>query len=342
MGCGDWNDGMNLVGADGRGESVWVGWFLLVILDEFAPLMERRGDEDRAQRWRQRADELRTALEQQAWDGQWYLRAYFDDGTPLGSQRNDECQIDSLAQSWAVLAGAEDERTDQALDAAFERLVFPADRLVALFQPPFDHTEMEPGYIKGYVPGVRENGGQYTHAVLWLIQALAQKRDAERAFALFDLISPVLHDATPEGTQRYRLEPYVVAADVYSNPAHRGRGGWSWYTGSASWAYRVALESLLGINIVDGHLTCDPCVPAGWRRFQVSIRRGKSVWHLTVELTSEATAQPASGSRAHFGNEPLELIDDGVDHQAVIRVGSATSPSNSASKRSAPEAVAHV
>ncbi|MFO0919323.1 MAG: glucoamylase family protein [Planctomycetaceae bacterium] len=272
MGCGDWNDGMNLVGALGRGESVWVGWFLLVLLDRFLPLCEQRGDRQTVEHYRLRSQNLRDALEQHAWDGEWYRRAYFDDGTPLGSRLNDECQIDSIVQSWAVLARAQSDRTDQALKAVFERLVSTPDRLIKLFAPPFDQTNLEPGYIKGYLPGVRENGGQYTHAAYWLIQALTVKGNGDQATRLFDMINSVLHTDQPLGMNRYRGEPYVVAADIYSHAPHTGRAGWTWYTGSASWAYRVALEFILGMKMERRKIHFQPCVPANWDRFEVEIR----------------------------------------------------------------------
>jgi cyclic beta-1,2-glucan synthetase len=315
MGCGDWNDGMNLVGILGRGESVWVGWFLLVLLDHFVPLMERQRDEELAAHYRERAAELRAALEVHAWDGEWYRRAYFDDGTPLGSQQNDECQIDSIAQSWAVLADADPARTDRALDAVFERLVFPADRLVALFAPPFDQTQLDPGYIKGYLPGIRENGGQYTHAVMWLIQALARKDDGERAAAVFDLVNPVLHADTPRGVETYQVEPYVVAGDVYGVPPHVGRGGWTWYTGSASWMYRAALESILGLELRHGRLRFAPCVPDDWDEFTVTVRVGTSLWRFVVEFHDDA------GRATTDSIASVELKDDGGVHDVVVRVG---------------------
>ncbi len=287
MGCGDWNDGMNLVGALGRGESVWVGWFLLVLLDNLLPICEARGDTAIVARYRQQARDLRAALEQHGWDGEWYRRAYFDDGTPLGSQQNDECRIDSIAQSWAVLAQAEPDRTDRALNAVFERLVSEQDQLVRLFAPPFDKTAVDPGYIKGYLPGVRENGGQYTHAAYWLIQALTVKGDAERAMRLFDLINPVLHARRPDETGRYRGEPYVIAADVYSVAPHTGRAGWTWYTGSASWAYRVAIECILGLKMVDRQIHFEPCVPADWHQYEVAIRVGTEIHHYRFQRRAD-------------------------------------------------------
>lgn len=316
MGCGDWNDGMNKVGEGGQGESVWVGWFLLVLLDRFLPVMEERGDQELAQQYRQKAAALRQSLESQAWDGEWYRRAFFDDGTPLGSRENDECQIDSLAQTWAVFAEADPERTDQALSAVLERLVDERLKLVKLFDPPFDKTALDPGYIKGYLPGVRENGGQYTHAVLWLIQALVQKGRGAEAMRIFDLINPVRHAASPEGVRTYQVEPYVVAADVYSVEPHGGRGGWTWYTGSAAWMYRAALESILGLRVREGTVSFEPCVPPEWGEFEVRMRRGTTTWVFKVvpghdEESAEAF-DPASNR--------FTLVEDGQEHRITVHV----------------------
>lgn len=277
MGCGDWNDGMNKVGGDGKGESVWVGWFLLVLIEEFVPLMRARGDDERANKLEQTAAQLRTAVEATAWDGAWYRRAYFDDGTPLGSATNDECQIDSLAQTWAVFAGADPERSRQGVQAAMERLVKRDARIVLLFAPPFDQGDLNPGYIKGYLPGIRENGGQYTHAAIWMIQALAQLDESQQAMSLFDLINPINHTQSQAAVARYQTEPYVIAADVYGVAPHEGRGGWSWYTGSAAWFYRVALEQLLGLQVTPDGATLQPRLPENWPEIEVQIRRGGRV-----------------------------------------------------------------
>ncbi len=321
MGCGDWNDGMNKVGAHGRGESVWVGWFLLVLLDRFLPLMDARDDTITATDYRHRADALRAALEEHAWDGEWYRRAYFDDGTPLGSHLNDECQIDSLAQSWAVMAGAPTHRTDRAMAAALKRLVFPTARLVALFDPPFDRTALDPGYIKGYLPGVRENGGQYTHAVLWLIQALAMQGNAEEAMKLFDMINPIHHTETAAGVRTYQVEPYVMAADVYSVAPHTGRGGWTWYTGSASWTYRVALESLLGLQVQPEGISFTPCVPKEWGSFEVSVRVGASTWQFTILLDGpdSAAIDSTAFDSIHAIGTVIPVTDDQQTHRVLIQ-----------------------
>lgn len=293
MGCGDWNDGMNLVGAEGKGESVWVGWFQVLVRTRFAAIAERRGDVKLADRLRSQAEHIHEAIEEHAWDGEWYLRAWFDDGTPLGSKFNDECRIDSLPQSWAVLSGAKSqeskvggqksERAVIAIDNAMNELVDRENRLVKLFTPPFDQGKLQPGYIKGYVPGIRENGGQYTHAAIWLVQALAGLGRGGEAHALWQMLSPIAHTDTPEGVAKYKVEPYVVAADVYGMPPHVGRGGWTWYTGSASWLYRAALETLLGFTKRGNELTFDPRIPAGWPAFEIEYRYGSATYHCRIE-----------------------------------------------------------
>ena len=281
MGAGDWNDGMNRVGAGGSGESVWVAWFMIAVLDPFAALVERRGDSGRATRYRAEAARLRQAIEAHAWDGGWYLRAFYDDGTPLGSSASVECRIDSLTQSWAVIAGGDDPaRARQGMEAVDAQLVDHEAGLIRLFTPPFDQSEHYPGYIKGYLPGVRENGGQYTHAALWVIWAWTLLGDGERAAALLHLISPVRHAA--EDSERYMVEPYSVAADVYTAPGHAGRGGWTWYTGSASWLYRLGVEQLLGLRREGDTLTLTPCLPAAWPGYEATYRVGATTYAIRV------------------------------------------------------------
>jgi cyclic beta-1,2-glucan synthetase len=324
MGTGDWNDGMNKVGAGGQGESVWLAWFLLAILRDFAPLAERRGDAERAAWCRERAEALRAAVEAHAWDGAWYRRAYFDDGTPLGSAVNDECKIDSIAQSWAVLSGAaRPERARQAMDAVEEHLVREKDRLILLFTPPFDRGRLEPGYVKGYVPGIRENGGQYTHAATWVVQATALLGRGRRAVELFALLSPVHHAASPEQVARYKVEPYVVAADVYGEPPHVGRGGWTWYTGSAGWLYRVALEAILGFRLRGTQLSMQPCISPEWRRFAITYRFRSTTYEIVVENPHGVEhgvervvldGQPAA-------DQIVELVDDGGSHKVEVVLG---------------------
>jgi cyclic beta-1,2-glucan synthetase len=325
MGTGDWNDGMNKVGAEGKGESVWNGWFMLTTLREFAGLAERRGDGARAAWCRTRADALRVALEEHAWDGRWYRRAYFDDGTPLGSATNDECQIDSIAQSWAVISGGGNpERARQAMGAVEDHLVREADRLILLFTPPFDRGRLEPGYIKGYVPGIRENGGQYTHAATWVVLATALLGQGQRAAELFDLLNPVRHAASPAGVERYKVEPYVVCADVYGAPPHTGRGGWTWYTGSASWLYRVGVEAILGFRLRGTRLELDPCVPPDWPGYEITYRHRSATYHIVVENSGGygRGVRSVSVDGRMVPEGAVKLEDDGRQHKVRIALGS--------------------
>jgi len=283
IGSGDWNDGMNRVGIEGQGESVWLAWFLADTLRKFAVHAERRGETDTAAELRERADAYVEAVERSAWDGAWYRCAYFDDGTALGSAANDESRIDSIAQSWSVISGAGDaDRAAQAMASLNEHLVRSDGRLIMLLTPPFDHTEKDPGYIKGYLPGVRENGAQYTHAALWAVLATALRGDGDRALELFQLVNPLMHARTPREVAEYKVEPYVVAADVYTAPGHIGRGGWTWYTGSASWMYRVGLEAILGFRLEGDALVIDPCIPRDWKKFSIEYRRGETTWAIEV------------------------------------------------------------
>ncbi|MFY8054863.1 MAG: GH36-type glycosyl hydrolase domain-containing protein [Limnohabitans sp.] len=322
MGSGDWNDGMNLVGLGGRGESVWLAFFLYDTLRRFAPFAQVQHDTDFVQQCNAAAEELSQHIEQHAWDGAWYRRAYFDDGTPLGSAGNVECQIDSISQSWSVLsAHPNTERAHQAMTAVGQRLVNRAFRLVTLLAPPFDHAMPNPGYIRGYQPGVRENGGQYTHAAIWSVMAWAKLKQAEQAWQVFDMINPVRHTDTPEGVAQYQVEPYVMAADVYGIAPHQGRGGWTWYTGSAAWMYRLMLESLLGITIQDGRMSFKPCMKPGWQRFELSYRHGATTYDIAVLLQSnseESAALLCDGKRLQ--TDYLELLDDGQLHTVEVRV----------------------
>ena len=250
IGAGDWNDGMNRVGAGGAGESVWLGWLLHATLNKFAPLAEARRERARAKRWRAHATALQASLEREAWDGEWYRRGFFDDGTPLGSRQSDECRIDCIAQSWAALSdAASPERAARAMASVEHELIRPQDGLAPLFAPPFDKTSLDPGYIKGYPPGIRENGGQYTHAALWSVMAFAKLGHGDKAASLFSMLNPINHARTRADVHRYKVEPYVVAADVYAMPPHVGRGGWTWYTGSAAWMQRAGVESILGMRL---------------------------------------------------------------------------------------------
>jgi cyclic beta-1,2-glucan synthetase len=283
IGTGDWNDGMNRVGEGGKGESVWLGWFLLTTLKAFAPVADERGDLARAKTWRERTKKLQFALEKHGWDGLWYRRGFFDDGTPLGSAQNEECRIDSIAQSWAVLSGgAAPERAATAMDESYRQLVRPEDSLVMLFTPPFDKMAKDPGYIKAYPPGIRENGGQYTHGAIWSIFAHAKLEQAERALEIFSLLNPINHSRTEADARTYRVEPYVIAADVYSMPPHVGRGGWTWYTGSAGWMYRAGLEAILGVTREGPMLRIKPCVPDDWDEFEIATQFGTTRYEIKL------------------------------------------------------------
>jgi cyclic beta-1,2-glucan glucanotransferase len=284
MGTGDWNDGMNRVGAQGKGESVWLAWFLHTILSTWAPVAAARGERRRAETWAEHARTIKEAVEREAWDGDWYRRAYFDDGTPLGTAGSDACAIDSIAQSWSVLSGAADaDRARRAMASVDQHLVRRHDDLILLLTPPFDHTALEPGYIKGYVPGVRENGGQYTHAAVWTVIAFAKLGDGDRVAELLAMLNPITHATTPQRVQQYRVEPYVVVGDVYSEAPHVGRGGWTWYTGSAGWLYRAGIEWLLGVRVQGTRLVVDPCIPSGWPGFTLALRYRSARYDVVVE-----------------------------------------------------------
>ncbi len=325
MGTGDWNDGMNEVGAEGKGESVWLGWFLHTVLSEWAELADARGEGKRAERWRSYVNALKEALEREAWDGHWYRRAYFDDGTPLGAAVNDACRIDSIAQSWSVISAAADPaRRERAMAAVDEHLVRRADGVVLLFTPPFDDTSLEPGYIKGYVPGVRENGGQYTHAAIWSVIAFAALGDGDKAAELFAMLNPITHARTEAGVQRYKVEPYVVAADVYAEPPHVGRGGWTWYTGSAGWMYRAGLESILGFRLRGTRLVVDPCIPRAWPGFELVFRYGSARYDLVVENPRDASRGVSSvevDGVSLDGDLSIGLADDRKTHRIRIVLG---------------------
>jgi cyclic beta-1,2-glucan synthetase len=326
FGAGDWNDGMNRVGAAGRGESVWLGWFLHATLLKFAPVAERCGDAAKASLWRKHAFALQQAIEREAWDGDWYRRGYFDDGSPLGSISCDECRIDAIAQSWAVISGGgEASRAARAMSAVNTQLVSRSDGLVKLFTPPFDRTVHDPGYIKAYPPGLRENGGQYTHASMWTTLAFAMMGDGDRAGELLSLLNPINHASTRAGIHRYKVEPYVVCADVYSAEAHVGRGGWTWYTGSAGWMYRTATEGILGINLRGDVLSIDPCIPRAWAGFEITYKRGASRYQIVVENPNgvcrgivRASLDDKEISRTDCR---IALVDDDTFHYARVTLG---------------------
>ncbi len=324
MGTGDWNDGMNRVGHAGRGESVWLGFFLHRVLREFGALAARRGDADFAAVCGREAENLSAHLDANAWDGNWYLRAFFDDGTPLGSATGPECQIDSIPQSWAALSGAGDPaRARAALQAVRERLVDPQLRLVRLFDPPFDAAPWDPGYIKGYVPGVRENGGQYTHAAVWVAMAFAALKQGDVAWEIFQYLNPVRHGDTPERAATYKLEPYVLAADVYTAAGHEGAGGWSWYTGSASWLYRLLVEDLLGFRLEVDVLTFAPLLPADWPGFKLTYRYRNTFYHVEIRRTAPAagTVRRVAVDGADQPDRAIPLVDDGRERQCLVELG---------------------
>jgi len=309
MGCGDWNDGMNLVGCAGKGESVWLAWFLYENLQLFADLAHGRGDQAFSEACNGQASLLRNNIEVHAWDGSWYRRAYFDDGTPLGSSGNVECQIDSISQSWAVISGGGDPiRARQAMAAVDKRLVRRDAQLIQLLAPPFDTSDLEPGYIKGYVPGVRENGGQYTHAAIWTTMAFAMMGDRDRAWELFAMLNPINHGSLPEKIEGYKVEPYVMCADIYGGPPHTSRGGWTWYTGAAGWMYRLTLETLLGLHLEVDRLRMAPCVPAHWESYKIHYRFRETVYHITVKRVGD---KPEHVSRLTM--DGVEIDGVGID-----------------------------
>ncbi|MBE0684313.1 MAG: hypothetical protein IH589_20605, partial [Anaerolineales bacterium] len=322
MGGGDWNDGMNRVGMHGRGESIWLGWFLHATLKRFAPLATLMSNDPAP--YLQRAEKLAQALETHAWDGDWYLRAFYDDGSRLGSQKNNECQIDSIAQSWAVLSGAADPmRAAQAMESVNRMLVKPNEKMILLFTPPFDKSARDPGYIKGYLPGVRENGGQYTHAAIWTVWAFAKLGQGDRAMELFNMLNPVNHADTPEKAETYKVEPYVIAADVYSVPPHTGRGGWTWYTGSSGWMYRLGLEAILGITKIGNALSVNPCIPAHWAGFKVDYRFGVTHYKISVENPQNINRgiREVIVDGNPVNDKLIPLVDDGHPHEVRVVMG---------------------
>ena len=323
IGSGDWNDGMNRVGHEGHGESVWLGWFLICVLNEFAPICEQRGRADLAQRYRNEVRWL-TGMLELAWDGDWYRRAYFDDGTPLGSVQNDECRIDSLTQSWAVLSqAAQPRRAERAMEAVRAHLVRRDARIVLLLTPPFDRMTHDPGYIKGYLPGIRENGGQYTHAALWTVIALARLGLGDEAMELFHMINPTNHVRSGEDVDRYKTEPYAVAADVYAHPMHVGRGGWTWYTGSAGWMYRAAIEALLGLRRRGATFSIDPCIPAIWPGYSLEWHVGRTQYRIVVTNPHRRCRGILSATLDGTVVDPrtIPLVDDGAAHDVAIELG---------------------
>jgi cyclic beta-1,2-glucan synthetase len=326
IGTGDWNDGLNRMGELGRGESVWLGWFLHATLLSFAPVANARGETARGSRWLAHAEALRDALEREAWDGGWYRRGYFDDGSPLGSASSAECRIDCIAQSWSVMSGAADPaRAAEAMAAVEHRLIDRDSALALLFEPPFDRTPRDPGYIKGYPPGIRENGGQYTHAATWSVIAFAQLGLAEKAAELFSMLNPVNRATTRADVHSYKVEPYVVAADVYSVAPHVGRGGWTWYTGSAGWMYRAGLEWILGFRVRGSSLQLDPCIPAHWPGFEIAFRYRDTAYTIVVENPDRVSRGvyhvELDGLRLDGGSKAIALVEDGNAHFVRVVLG---------------------
>ena len=326
IGTGDWNDGMNRVGEKGAGESVWLGWFLHAALMAFVPIAEARRETGRAATWRAHAAALAASLEDEAWDGDWYRRAFFDDGAMLGAAASDECRIDSIAQSWAVLSGAAaPDRAAKAMNAVERDLIRRDDGLAVLFAPPFDRTALDPGYIKGYPPGIRENGGQYTHAALWSVMALAALGRGDEAVELFSLLNPINHARTRADVYRYKVEPYVVAADIYASVPHVGRGGWTWYTGSSGWMQRAGVESILGLKIRGAALHLDPCIPKTWPRFEMTVRRRSARYDISVDNPSGVSRGVcfAELDGIEVSERPVQvpIVDDGDVHRLHIRMG---------------------
>jgi cyclic beta-1,2-glucan synthetase len=330
IGTGDWNDGLNRVGAAGQGESVWLAWFLVDTLNRFADLSALRGGPEdveateEAAGYRAQAARFAAAVEEHGWDGEWYRRAYFDDGTPIGSTASTEAKIDSLPQSWAWLSDAADrDRAAQALESAWEHLVLQEEKMALLFTPPFDEWDVDPGYIKGYPPGVRENGGQYTHGALWLAMALARSGDGQHSVDLLQMLNPIEHTLNPEAVRRYEVEPYVVAADVYRLPGRVGRGGWTWYTGSAGWMYRAWIEEVLGIKIRGEELTVDPVIPASWDGFVVRYRRGEALFEITVENPDRVERGVVSVwmDGRPMAEMVIPLESGPVKHKVTVRMG---------------------
>ncbi|TAN04849.1 MAG: glycosyl transferase family 36 [Rhodanobacteraceae bacterium] len=329
MGTGDWNDGMNRIGAGGKGESVWMGWFLVKVIGDFAPYAEDRHD-PRAVHWRNHARALELALETKAWDGDWYRRAFYDDGTPLGSSADTECRVESMAQSWAVLSGRGDpERSERAMRAVNEHLVRRNDGLVALFAAPFDKTPRDPGYIKGYPPGLRENGGQYTHGSIWSLIAYAMLGDGDKAGELLEIFDPIRKSDSPEKRERYKVEPYAECADVYSVAPHVGRGGWTWYSGSAGWLYRAIVEWVLGFRLRGDRLRIEPCIPHGWKGFALNYRRGRTLYRIEVDnphhVCRGIAAIELDGVTLQDSGAGIPLADDGASHRVRVTMKKETS-----------------
>jgi cyclic beta-1,2-glucan synthetase len=331
IGAGDWNDGMNRVGVNGKGESVWLGWFMYTVLDMFTSFCKTEKNEDKKDRYMKIAKEIIENIEKHAWDGQWYLRAFFDDGSPLGSEKNQECKIDSISQSWGIISGAADiTRGLSAIQSGNRHLVKEEDGVICLLTPPFDDAPMDPGYIKGYYPGVRENGGQYTHAAIWLAMAHVRLRDGEGAYKLLSMINPINITSTFKGLMKYEQEPYAVSADVYSKEPYVGKGGWSWYTGSAGWMYQALTYDVLGIKKIGNRLHIDPTIPSDWKEYTIDYKYKNTKYVIIVENPDKLTFGCESlmvDNDYQIGNS-FELIDDGASHIVNIKITGRYSSAN--------------
>jgi cellobiose phosphorylase len=324
MGSGDWNDGMSTVGNKGKGESVWLGWFLYTILTDFSKICEQMDDLDIQKRYNDYAKKILSSIEENAWDGKWYKRAYFDDGTPLGSIENSECIIDSLAQSWAVISNGGDEaRREEAMESLNKYLVKEDEGMILLFTPPFDEGNINPGYIKGYVPGVRENGGQYTHAATWVIKAYAMMGKGDKAWNLYNSINPINHTRTSKECLKYKVEPYVMAADVYSTNSHIGRGGWTWYTGTAGWMYKVGIEDILGLKKYGDEIEINPCIPKDWKEYLIEYKYGKSKYNILIKNPNKVNRNVKymiiNGNKNK--SNKIKLIDENKEYNVEVILG---------------------
>jgi cellobiose phosphorylase len=318
IGSGDWNDGMNMVGIHGHGESVWLGFFLYDVLKRFIPIAETRQDIGFVEQLNATARKLKNDIDEHAWDGNWYRRAYFDDGTPLGSSQNEECKIDSIAQSWSILSQAgRAERSAVAMQSVDKYLINRDKGLIQLLEPPFDTGDTDPGYIKGYVPGVRENGGQYTHAAIWMVMAFAKMGDHKHTWELLNMINPISHGKSAEDVAIYKVEPYVMAADVYGVHPHTGRGGWTWYTGSAGWMYQLIIESFLGLNRKGDELWFEPCIPEEWKSFKIRYRFKDTVYDIEVIPDPDDRITIVDG--VEQDKAIIKLIDDKLVHTVTVK-----------------------
>jgi cellobiose phosphorylase len=324
MRAGDWNDGMNRVGIQGRGESIWLGWFLRTVLQDFARLSERLGEQEHSSSMHRQAVALAQNLEKSGWGGGLYLRAFYDDGTPLGSASNTECRIDSIPQSWAVLSGScESQRGHQAMESVWDNLVLARKGLILLLTPPFDGAAQDPGYIKGYPPGVRENGGQYTHAAAWAAWAFAALGQGSRAEQLFHMLNPIYHADAPAKAARYHVEPYVIAGDIGGVPPHDGRGGWTWYTGSAGWCYRLGLEAILGFRKAGAKIRMDPCILDAWPVYEMEYQYGQTVYRIRVENPDRVQhgVRKVTLDGKPLPGQDIPLADNGRPHRIRVVLG---------------------